>query len=137
MNRRQLLKASVWSVPVIAAAVAVPAHAASVATKDRLTFNTSGSWDENPNGERALIGVVVAAMDTTGPDAVGLVTFTVTIEHDGGTETRPYQAFIARGWCATDDWTTYFDNLPTRAYRITLTASAAGCTTITKTWEKK
>lgn len=136
MDRRTVVKGAAWSVPVIAAAVAVPLAAASTTpTRDRLTFNTAGSWDENPNGERARIGVVVAAMDTTGPDAVGLVTLTIIIEHDGGAETRTHVGNIVRGWGATKDWTEHFD-IVGRAYKITVTASADGCTTITKGWTK-
>lgn len=135
-DRRAFLKTAAWSVPVIAAAVAVPLAAASILpTRDRLVFNTAGSWDENPNGERARIGVVVAAMDTTGPDAVGLVTLSITIEHEGGSETKTHVGNIVRGWGATKDWTEHFD-IVGRAYKITVTASAEGCTTITKGWTK-
>lgn len=79
MERRTVLKAGVWSVPVIAAAVAVPAHAASIAAQQVvLTNKTAGV-----GGKTNTIFVNYKAKATEG--RTGAVTVLVKGERDGQT----------------------------------------------------
>lgn len=51
INRRTLVKAAAWSVPVIAVAVSTPLAAASTAptTRSRIRFNNSSAFAAGPN----------------------------------------------------------------------------------------
>ncbi|QIG58005.1 hypothetical protein SEA_PAULODIABOLI_321 [Microbacterium phage PauloDiaboli] len=140
LTRRTALKAGIWAVPVVAVAVATPLAAASeppVQTKDRLTFNTKNVNDQNPwNGSANVprIEVRSSAMDTTGPDAVGPVTLTMTLVDSAGVQqTRSTVRNIPGGWQTTGDWVEYFDNVARGAYTVYLTASAQGVTPISLT----
>lgn len=135
LDRRTFVKGAAWSVPVIAAAIATPLAAASgeppVQVRKRLTFNTKRTWDENINGVTPRIGVVVAAMDTTGPDAVGAVVIVVTIRDSAGVQqTASTTKMISGGWQATPDWTVHFDGVARGPYTVTLTATAQNVETI-------
>lgn len=140
ISRRTVVKGAAWSVPVIAVAIATPLAAASQPVqplKRRLTFNTKRAFDTNPwdpylGATKPRIGVVVAAMDTTGPDAVGPVIIVVTIRDSAETQqTQSTTKLIERGWGATQDWTVTFDNVARGPYTVTLTATATGCEPIT------
>lgn len=136
VSRRAIIRGAAWSLPVIAVAVATPLAAASTTAppvKDRLTFNTARTWDENPGGYRPRIGVVVAAMDTTGPDAVGSVVIVVTlVDSAEAQQTQSTTKVIGSGWGVTPDWTVHFDNVARGPYTVSLTATALGSKTITK-----
>lgn len=140
MERRTVLKSAAWSVPVVALAIATPLAAASQTPeplKKRLTFNTKRAYDTNPwdrhlNANKPRIGVVVAARDTTGPDAIGTVVIIVTLRDSAGKEqTQTTTQIITRGWGATADWTATFNDVARGAYTVTLTATANGCEPIT------
>lgn len=140
MDRRTVIKSAAWSMPVIAAAIATPLAATSEAPqslKKRLTFNTRRAYDTNPwdpyqGTTKPRVGVVVAAMDTTGPDAIGPVILVVTIRDSAGKQqTQSTTKVIERGWGATQDWTVTFDNVASGPYTVTLTATANGCEPIT------
>lgn len=140
MERRSFIKGAAWSVPVIAVAVASPLAAASQpprALQKRLRFNTARAFDLNPwdaaaGSNKPRIGVVVAAMDTAGPDAIGPVVLMATICDSAGRQhTQSTTRVIGRGWGATPDHTFTFDGVARGAYRITLTATANGCEVIT------
>lgn len=78
LSRRTVLSAGAWSIPVVAAAVAVPLHAASVAAGAIdasgvvLTFTVPGI-----SSDIAVSGQIVLSSPTTSPTAV-TVTFTWT-----------------------------------------------------------
>lgn len=140
ISRRSVIKSAAWSVPVIATTIATPLAAASQPTqslKHRLTFNTKRAYDSNPwdpdlNATKPRIGVVVAVMDTTGPDAVGPVIIIVTIRDSAGRQqTQSTTQVITRGWGATPDWTFWFTDVARGGYTVTLTATANGCEPIT------
>jgi hypothetical protein len=141
ITRRSLVRGAAWSVPVIAAAIATPLAAASepiVQVKDRLTFNTARTWDENPGGYRPRVGVVVAAMDKTGPDAVGPVVIVVTIvDAAGRQQSQSTTKVIASAWGATPDWTVYFEGVARGQYTVRLTATGAAAKTITQQLQKR
>ncbi|QWY84127.1 hypothetical protein SEA_A3WALLY_320 [Microbacterium phage A3Wally] len=130
LTRRTALKAGIWAVPVVAVAVATPLAAASeppVQTKDRLTFNTKEASDLNPNGQKPRIKVILSAMDTTGPDAIGPVTLTMTLVDAAGVQqTRSTVRNIGGGWGNTGNWVEHFDNVARGPYRVSFTAVAAG-----------
>lgn len=141
ISRRSVIRSAAWSVPVIAAAIATPLAAASEAPqvlKRRLTFNTKRAFDSNPwdpyaRVNKPRIGVVVAVMDTTGPDAVGAVSIIVTLRDSAGKQqTQSTTKLIDRGWGATPDWSVTFDDVARGAYTVTLTATATGCEPITQ-----
>lgn len=141
VSRRSVIRSAAWSIPVIAVAVATPLAAAStppVPLKDRLTFNTARTWDENPwdaasYANRPRIGVVVAVMDTTGPDVVGSVVIVATLVDSAGvSQTQSTTQIITTPWGATPDWTVHFDNVARGAYTVTVTATANGVQTISK-----
>lgn len=136
VSRRGLIRGAAWSVPVIMATIATPLAVASTTpppVKDRLTFNTSRAWDENPGGYKPRIGVVVAAMDKTGPDTVGPVVIVVTIvDAAGRQQTQSTTKVITTPWGATPDWTIHFDGVARGKYTVSLTATAAVAKTITK-----
>ncbi|WP_168429508.1 MULTISPECIES: hypothetical protein [unclassified Microbacterium] len=140
ISRRTVIRGAAWSVPVIAAAIATPLAAASEAPQSlrkRLTFNTKRAYDTNPwdpylGATKPRIGVVVAAMDITGSDAVGAVILVVTIRDSAGKQqAQSTTKLIERGWGATPDWTVTFDNVARGSYAVTLTATANGCEPIT------
>lgn len=143
VSRRAIVRAAAWSMPVIAVAVSTPLAAASqppsAPQQDRLTFNTHRAWDANPwdpylGANKPKIGVVVAAMDKTGPDAVGAVVLLVELIDAAGT-VHPAQSttkIIDRGWGATADWTVWFEgNIARGPFTVRYTATAAGVKTIT------
>lgn len=147
VSRRALIRSAAWTAPVIAVAVATPLAAASepAATAppvaDRLTFNTHRAWDANPwdpylHANKPKIGVVVAAMDTKGPDAVGAVVLLVELIDAAGTvhPTQSTTKIIDRGWGATPDWTVWFEgNIARGQFQVRITATAVGVKTITLT----
>lgn len=144
-TRRAFVKGAAWSVPVIAVAVATPFAAASEPTPtnpplaDRLIFNTHRAWDENLwdpylHANKPKIGVVVAAMDTTGPGAIGAVVLLVELIDAAGT-VHPSQSttkIIDRGWGATPDWQVWFaGDIARGTFTVRYTATAVGVKTIT------
>lgn len=142
VSRREVVRGAAWAMPVVLAAVTVPLAAASQpypAEVDRLTFNTSDAWDENPHNLRACVGVVVAAMDRTGPNAVGAVVILVELVDAAGVR-HPAQSkteTIGHGWGATPDRIFYFEGVARGAYTVYLTSTAVGVKTITKQLTRK
>lgn len=146
-TRRAFVKGAAWSVPVIAVAVATPLAAASEPAPtapplvDRLKFNTHRAWDENRwdpylRVNKPKIGVVVAAMDTKGPNAIGAVVLLVELIDAAGTvhPAQPTTKIIDRGWGATPNWEVWFDgDIARGAFTVRLTATAVGVKTITRT----
>jgi|GEM_PF-3436014 len=143
LDRRTVVRGAAWVVPVVLAAIAVPQAAASLPTPaaavDRLTFNTADAWDENPYNLRARVGVVVAAMDNTGPTAIGAVVILVELVDAAGVrhQAQSKTETIAYGWGATPDRTFYFEGVARGEYTVHLTATAVGVKTITKQLTRK
>ncbi len=139
VTRRSLVRGAAWSLPVIALAVATPLTAASepvpttAPVRDRLTFNTHRAWDENPGGYKPKIGVDIAVMDKTGPDAIGPVVLLAVLVDAAGA-THPAQSttkIIDRGWGATPTWRIWFAGEIARGeFTVTLTATAVGVETV-------
>lgn len=77
MNRRELLKASAWAVPVVAATIAAPVAAASEVTKpNRIVFtNVTATEGQHPN--TVYFNTKVMVVD--GPEAVENLEVTVTV----------------------------------------------------------
>lgn len=95
MERRQVLKAGVWAVPVIAAAVAVPAQAASGHVGCVVLTNKTAGVGGKPN----TLFVNYKVKHTEGPGAAGPVTVLVTATRDG------VQVFSEqRDWASLAGW---------------------------------
>lgn len=99
ISRRTFTRAAAWSVPVIAAAVAVPLAAAS--TQQRavvvLTNKTAGV-----GGKPNTIFINYKGKHTEGPDATGLVAILVTATRDGVEVYRDERTWVLAGWGVTE-----------------------------------
>lgn len=97
INRRSFTKAAAWSVPVIAAAVAVPLAAASTTPHEGclvLTNKTAGI-----GGKPNTIFINYKVKHTEGPNATGAMTVLVTATRDG------VQVFSdQRDWASLAGW---------------------------------
>lgn len=125
IDRRTLIKASAWSVPIIAVSVATPLVAASTTpdeTRPRLRFtNVTATVGKNPNTIYANTKVQIV----DGPDAVENTVIVVAIS-SGGSElyTFPYVA----GWGNTDQVHPEFKHVPKGSpVTVTFSATADGC----------
>lgn len=99
MDRRTVLKGAAWSVPVIAAAVAVPLAAASTSPQQVVLTNKTAGIGGKPN----TIYVNYKVKATSGPGSTGLVTVVVTGARDGATiftDTRTWPSLA--GWDVTE-----------------------------------
>lgn len=99
MERRTVLKASAWAVPVIAAAVAVPAQAASGHAGCVVLTNKTAGVGGKPN----TLFVNYKVKHTEGPGATGPVTVIVTATRDGVrvfSEQRDWASLA--GWGVTE-----------------------------------
>lgn len=95
MERRQVLKAAVWAVPVLGAAVAVPAQAASGHAGCVVLTNKTAGVGGKPN----TLFVNYKVKHTEGPGATGAVTVLVTATRDG------VQVFSEqRDWASLAGW---------------------------------
>lgn len=98
-TRRDALKLAAWSVPVIAAVVAVPMAAASTApAMSRLAFtNATATEGHKPNV--VYVNTKLKVLD--GPDPVNNVTLTVTLSSGATVLVHPWPALA--GWGVTDE----------------------------------
>lgn len=100
MNRRELLKASAWAVPVVAATIAAPVAAASEVTKpSRIVFtNLTATEGRHPN----TVYFNTKVMVVEGPDAVESLEVTVTVVQGNETYHPLYHySPTLPGWGAT------------------------------------
>jgi hypothetical protein len=125
ITRRTALKASAWSVPVIAVAVSTPLAAASTTPEtrsNRLRFtNVTATVGKSPNTIYANTKVQVI----DGPDAVENVVIVVSISAGGSLSyTFPYVG----GWGNTDQVYPEFRNVPKgEPVTVSFFATADGC----------
>ena len=141
INRRTVLKGAIWSVPVIAAAVATPLAAASEVpptnppTKSRLDFNAKDAWDNNIQGATTTVGAVVGAKTLDGTPVSGVL-ISARASWSGETKTFPTQ--ITQGWGSTPEFRMEFAGAPKGVQvEIFFTVSAPGCETISFTKKLK
>lgn len=126
MTRRTLVKSAAWSVPVIAAAVAMPLAAASTVpeTKNRIRFtNATATVGKEPN--TVYVNTKVQVID--GPDAVQSVTLIVAL---GGRTFHKVWALVP-GWGSTEQVYFEFPDVPKgEPVTVTFYADADGVTAI-------
>ncbi|HMR49810.1 MAG TPA: hypothetical protein PKE40_13890 [Arachnia sp.] len=138
-NRRQVLAAGAWSVPVIGLASAVPVAAATTVPSlylvlDFVPYDPENDWLPPAPGEAYDAPVVVLVQDVNGNPVAGIsVVFTLTsgasfYAADGGTTSQVADSEGDGSALATD---IYVDtDTPSGPNAVTLTASTAGAQTL-------
>lgn len=137
IDRRTVLKGAVWSVPVIAAAIATPLAAASQVppTKSRLDFNAKDAWDNKIQAGTTTVGAVVGAKTLDGTPVPGVL---IAVRASWSGETKTFQTQITQGWGSTPEFRMEFAGAPKGVQvEIFFTVSAPGCETITFTKKLK
>lgn len=128
-DRRAVVRAAAWALPVIAVAVATPLAAAStpVETKNRIRFtNVTATVGKDSNAIYANTKIQVV----DGPAAVEQLMLTIAISRDGTTYSETFP--MVAGWDATRKVEHVFRDVPKGGpVTVTFTAWALGVATIT------
>lgn len=134
-TRRGVLKSAAWSVPVIAASIAIPAAAASTApvqpTKSRIAF-TNATATVGAAANTLYLNTKVKVLD--GPAPVNGLLLTITITAPGFEQVEHYVWPPLAGWGTTALVSLTTPNVPNGTpVTITFHANADDCAPINAT----
>ncbi|MDP9982298.1 hypothetical protein J2W14_001686 [Pseudarthrobacter oxydans] len=121
-DRRAVVKGAAWSVPVIAAAIAAPAAAASTPPSAKLSGVYAGSL--SPNNKKLTAPSGLDILNTSGVPGSDNVTVTVTITRTAGSP-GVFIASLGGVPPTSGTGTAYADNVLTAMFTILVTRPTA------------
>lgn len=133
MDRRTFVKGAAWSVPVMAAAVAVPMAAASGQPSEKPCFRFTHTRPHEGTVKGNMyytLGVLETCGKNLGP---------VTVSVSALGQTQFHTIDLIPGWREAGPITGYFENVPGKTNIEVIFTATAGTQTITevKTWRTK